>query len=279
MSFKRDLQTSLKGTYRSVVIFLIINVFIFLVANILINVVAMGGDPLVAKNLIMQNLAVSSGLMEYGRHFWTLFTYMFLHVELLHVLSNMLWLWFLGRIFCELVGSKRMVFVYILGGLAGGILYLGFVALFPPVHPAGLHGASGAVMAIVVAVAAISPDYTVYPYGIAMKMKWLALICFALTTVLNFADNTGGKVAHIGGAMFGICYGYYVRKGNPFANMFVRKAQMRVAHKRGSDTDYNVVKTTVRKRIDEILDKISRSGYESLSRDEKEFLQKNHDKF
>lgn len=279
MSFKRDLQTSLKGTYRSVVIFVIINVCIFLIANILINVVALGGDERTANDIIMKNFAVSGRFMEFGKHAWTLFTYMFLHISLMHILANMLWLWFLGRIFCELVGSKRMVAVYLLGGIIGGLLYLAFTALLPPSRPEGLLGASGAVMAIVVSVGVISPDYTVYPYGIAMKMKWLALICFVLTTLLNFADNTGGKVAHVGGALFGLCYGYYVRKGNPFANMFVRKAELRVAHKRGSDNDYNTLKTTVQRRIDEILDKISRSGYESLSRDEKEFLQKNHDKF
>lgn len=278
MSFKRDLQTSLKGTYRSVVLFMIINVGIFLLSNILIHLVIIGGDKDTSAAIMYDALAVNSDFLGFLPRFWTLFTYMFVHVELRHIISNMLWLWFLGKIFCELLGSKRMVTTYLLGGLSGGVLYLIFTAIAQPNHPVYLLGASGAVMAIVVAVAAASPDYRVFPFGIAMKLKWLALIAVALTTLIDLSVNTGGKVAHIGGAIFGLIYGYSIRKGNLFGNIFVKKAKLRVAHKRGTDSDYQVLKTTVRKRVDEILDKISRSGYDSLTKEEKEFLQKNHDK-
>lgn len=281
MSFKRDIQTSLKGTYRSVVLFMIINVGIFLISNILIHLVIIGGDKDTSAAIMYDALAVNSDFMGFLPRFWTLFTYMFVHVELRHIVSNMLWLWFLGRIFCELLGSKRMVTAYLLGGLSGGILYLIFTAIAPPNHSVYLLGASGAVMSIVVAVAAASPEYRVFPFGIAMKLKWLAFIAVALTTLIDLSVNTGGKVAHIGGAVFGLLYGYSIRKGNLFGSMknpFARKAKLRVAHKRGTDADYNIIKTTVRKRVDEILDKISRSGYDSLTREEKEFLQKNHDK-
>lgn len=281
MSFKRDIQTSLKGTYRSVVIFMLINVGIFLISNILIHLVIIGGDKNSSAAIMYDLLAVNSKFSDFLPRFWTLITYQFMHIDLMHIISNMLWLWFLGRIFCELLGSKRMVTVYLLGGISGGILYLVYSAILPPHIPLPLLGASGAVLAIVVAVAAASPDYRVFPFGIAMKLKWLALIAVALTTLIDLSVNTGGKVAHIGGAIFGLLYGYSIRKGGLFGsfnNPFVKKAKLRVAHKRGTDTDYNILKTNVRKRVDEILDKISRSGYDSLTKDEKEFLQKNHDK-
>ncbi len=279
MSFRNDIQIAMKGTYRSVWIFLIANVSIFLVANILIHMVTLSGDELAMGNLISEYLCMPAGFTHYLERFWTIGTYMFLHVKLGHVLSNMLWLWFLGRIFCELLGSKRLVTVYFLGGLAGGIVYLIVSAIVDQTEGVVLLGASGAVMAIVVGVATYSPDYRIYPFGIPMKLKWLALISFLLTTAIDFSSNTGGKAAHLGGALFGMLWAVNHKRGNIFAGIFKPKSKLRVAHKRVGDTDYNAQKVTIRKRVDEILDKISRTGYDSLSRDEKDFLQKNHDKF
>jgi membrane associated rhomboid family serine protease len=279
MSFKNDIQIALKGTYRSVWIFLIANVSVFLIANILIHVVKLAGDKITTSELIAEYLCMPSGISHFFARFWTIGSYMFMHVDLRHILSNMLWLWFLGRIFCELLGSKRMVFVYLMGGIAGGIVYLIISAAIGD-NNSILYGASGAVMAIVVAVATHAPDYRVYPFGIPMKLKWLALISFLLTTAIDFSSNTGGKAAHLGGAIFGMMWAFNHKRGNIFAGMFQRKSKLNVAHRRTvGDLDYNAQKNAIRKRVDEILDKISRSGYDSLSRDEKDFLQKNHDKF
>jgi len=278
MSFKRDVQIAMKGTYRSVWIFLIVNVSVFLLTNILIHLVKLGGDKTTAGELIADMLCMPSGFTQFLSRFWTLGSYMFMHVDIRHVLFNMLWLWFLGRIFCELLGSKRMVIVYLFGGAAGGIVYLIISAIIGDANSI-LFGASGAVMAIVVAVATHAPDYRVYPFGIPMKLKWLALISFLLTTAIDFSSNTGGKAAHLGGAIFGMLWAMNNKRGNIFAGMFQRKSKLRVAHKRVDDLSYNQQKNTIRKRVDEILDKISRSGYDSLSKEEKDFLQKNHDKF
>lgn len=279
MSFRNDIQIAMKGTYRSVWIFLIANVSIFLIANIFIHLVHLGGDKITTGELIGEYLCMPAGIMHFLERFWTMVTYMFLHVELRHILSNMLWLWFLGRIFCELLGSKQLVTVYILGGIAGGIVYLIISAITGDTEGVVLLGASGAVMAIVVGVATYSPDYRIYPFGIPMKLKWLALISFLLTTAIDFSSNTGGKAAHLGGAIFGMLWAVNHKRGNIFAGIFKPKSKLRVAHKRVGDTDYNAQKVSIRKRVDEILDKISRTGYDSLSRDEKDFLQKNHDKF
>ena len=277
MSFSRDLQAQLKGNNRSVIIFMIINVIVFLFANIFIHSSKISGQG-TSPILTVDALCLHGNFDVFISHFWTLGTYMFVHFELLHLVSNMLWLWFLGRVFCELLGSKKMYSVYILGGISGGIMYLISSSFIAAENQTFLLGASGSVMAIVVAVATASPDYRVFPFGMPMKLKWLALISVALTTLVNISDNTGGKAAHLGGALFGLVYGYLLRKGNPFTDLFKPKSKLRVAHSRMTDEEYNAGKSSTRKRVDEILDKISRAGYDSLTREEKDFLQKNHDK-
>lgn len=277
MSIINDLKTQLRGSYRSVVILLITNISAFLLANILIHLSGM--SKVSAADFIANTLCVPGKFSEFITHFWTLFTYMFLHVDIWHLISNMLWLWFLGRVFSDLIGNKKLMFVYIAGGLAGGITYLITSASIESLQYSVLLGASGSVMAIVVAAAVVAPDYKVYPFGIPLALKWLALISFILTTVLDLSVNTGGKAAHIGGAIFGLLYGYSLKSGNFLSGLFTKKSHLKVAHSRLSDEEYNTRNISIRKRTDEILDKISRSGYDSLSRDEKNFLKQNHDKF
>jgi membrane associated rhomboid family serine protease len=258
-------------------IFMIINVIVFLLINIFIQSSKISGQGATSV-LAVDALCLFGNFDVFISHFWTLGTYMFVHFDLLHLVSNMLWLWFLGRVFCELLGSKKMYGVYILGGVSGGIMYLISSSFIAVENQTFLLGASGSVMAIVVAVATASPDYRVFPFGMPMKLKWLALISVAITTLVNISDNTGGKAAHLGGALFGLVYGYLLRKGNPFTELFKPKSKLRIAHSRMTDEEYNSGKSSTRKRVDEILDKISRAGYDSLTREEKDFLQKNHDK-
>lgn len=277
MSIINDLKTQLRGSYRSVVILLLINISAFLLANILIHLSGM--SKVSVADFIATTFCVPGKFSEFITHFWTLFTYMFLHVDIWHLISNMLWLWFLGRVFSDLIGNKKLMFVYIAGGLAGGLTYLITSASIESLQYSVLLGASGSVMAIVVAAAVVAPDYKVYPFGIPLALKWLALISFILTTVLDLSVNTGGKAAHIGGAIFGLMYGYSLKSGNFLSGIFTRKSHLKVAHSRLTDEEFNKRNVSIRKRTDEILDKISRSGYDSLSRDEKNFLKQNHDKF
>lgn len=261
------------------VIFLIINITIFLIANLLVHATNLGGGGDGAWMIVRTIMCLPGEFNQFLSHFWTLGTYMFFHLDVRHVLGNMLWLYFLGRIFSDLLGSKRMATVYLLGGLSGGVLYLLLAPLIPGGEHAYLMGASGSVMAIVAGVATHAPNYRIYPFGIPMKLKWLAVISFALTTLIDMSANTGGKVAHVGGALFGILWALNL-KTEWLTGIFKPKSKLNVVHKRRvSDFEYNEQKRGVRSRVDEILDKISRSGYDSLTREEKDFLQKNHDKF
>ena len=286
MSITRDIRIALNGSYGALFKLIIINVVVFLAVNIIISILALGGD-MFGQDTVSNFVDLPARLQLFIPRFWTIFTYMFVHFGFMHILSNMLWLYFLGKVFCDLLGSARMIGTYIVGGICGGILFIIMSNLIPHQANSELEGASAGVMAIVVAAATYSPDYTMFPFGFQMKLKWLALIAFLLTSVIDLTDNTGGKVSHIGGAIFGIIYGTQLRGGKNFmagfTNLFKRKNKnLRVEHSRSRKSDdelYNENKISVKKQVDEILDKISRSGYDSLTKAEKEFLQKNHDKF
>ena len=290
MSITRDIRMALRGTYGALIRLIVINVVVFLGVNIFAqSLIIYGYRDVEADHPVSYWVALPSGISDVPGRIWTLFTYMFVHFGLLHILSNMLWLYFLGRVFSDLLGGARLTAVYIIGGLAGGLLFIAGDAILPGGGNHSLVGASAGVTAIVVAAAAFSPDYTMFPFGQRMKLKWVALIMIVLTTLIGLSENTGGKVAHMGGAIFGFIYGARMRtRGNfmeGFTGLFRKKSgKLRVEHSRSrsartSDEVYVEQKLTIRKRVDEILDKISRSGYDSLTREEKNFLQKNHDKF
>jgi membrane associated rhomboid family serine protease len=290
MSITRDIRIALKGTYGALIRLIFINFVVFIALNIICSILTLYGlrdDE--AYGLVSNYTDLPADVSNLLPRFWTIFSYMFVHFSFMHILSNMLWLYFLGRVFSDLLGGARMIGTYIIGGICGGIVFIAIGNIVPHQLNGQLEGASAGVMAIVVAAAAFSPDFMMYPFGVRMKLKWLALISFLLTSVLDLTDNTGGKAAHIGGAIFGIIYGTQLRTGKNFMEGFMKlfrgrtkKTKLRVEHsrsRRANDEIYNQNKISLKKGVDEILDKISRSGYDSLTKAEKEFLQKNHDKF
>ncbi|HTL82003.1 MAG TPA: rhomboid family intramembrane serine protease [Bacteroidia bacterium] len=288
MSIIRDIQNSMRGTYGALFRLIIINVSVFLFLNIVISILVLKGSMVEYAGEDVASLTDLPGdIHKFPSHFWTLFTYMFVHYSLPHIFSNMLIFYFLGRIFSDYLGGARLTAVYLIGGIVGGIIFMAFWNIVFPGRQAHLDGASAAVMAVVVAVGAYAPDNIVFFFRWPVKLKWVALISFVLTTLIDLADNSGGKFAHIGGAAFGFLYGAQLRGGIKFLEgfsslfRFRKNKKMRVEYsrsKKANDELYNTSKASVRKRVDEILDKISRSGYDSLSSEEKDFLRKNHDK-
>lgn len=287
MSITRDIQNALRGSNGALWRLIIINVAVCLLLNILVSVMAVSGDMFFGE-VLTDYITLPSALGDLPLRFWTFATYMFVHFDFLHLIGNMLMLYFLGRMFSDLLGGPRMTVVYLIGGLCGGLVFILVENIIPPDNTRHyLEGASAGVMAIVVAVAAYSPDYMTFPFGRPLKLKWLALIVFVISSLIDLTENTGGKVSHIGGAIFGLIYGTQLRNGRKFMDGFAtvfksKRKNLRVEYsrsRRASDEAYNASKTSLRRQVDEILDKISRSGYDSLTKDEKEFLQKNHDKF
>ena len=226
---------------------------------------------------------------------WTLITYMFTHKDIWHILFNMLWLYWFGRIFLEYLDGRKLVAVYLLGGICGALVYILSFNIFPVftgiVADSVAIGASASVMAVVIAIAAYVPDYTINLLFLGrIKIKYMALGIFILTSILDFSVNSGGKLAHIGGAFFGYFYimnlkhGHDIGKGinriiDFFATLFKPRKKLRVTHKKVADEfEYNKIKAEHQKRINRILDKISKGGYDSLTREEKETLFKESQK-
>lgn len=242
-------------------------------------------------------LAIPSNLQVLAKRPWTIISYMFLHVDFFHIFFNLLWLYWFGTVFIQELGLKKLLSTYLLGGLAGGLLYVLFYNVFPvfePVVETSLAlGASASVMAIVVAAAAYRPDRRLMLIFIGpVRIVYIALIMFILTSLVDFSVNTGGKIAHIGGALMGFIFASYYRQGKDISRGFDRmmdhittwfkpgkKDKMKVTYRRPSDDlEYNRHKLEEQKEIDRILDKISKGGYESLTAREKEQLFKMSDK-
>ena len=226
---------------------------------------------------------------------WTLITYMFTHKDIWHILFNMLWLYWFGRIFLEYLDGRKLVAVYLLGGICGALVYILSFNIFPVftgiVADSVAIGASASVMAVVISIAAYVPDYTMNLLLLGrIKIKYMALAIFILTSILDFSVNSGGKLAHIGGAFFGYLYIMNLRHGHDigkginriidfFATLFKPRKKLRVTHKKVPDEfEYNKIKAEHQKRINRILDKISKGGYDSLTREEKETLFKESQK-
>jgi hypothetical protein len=201
----------------------------------------------------------------------------------------MLWLYSFGRIFLEYLDGRKLVAVYLLGGISGAAVYILSFNIFPVfsgvIAESVAIGASASVMAIVIAISAYVPDYTVqlFLFG-RIKIKYLALGIFILTSVMDFSVNSGGKLAHIGGAFFGYFYTINLRHGRDmgkgfnrildfFATIFKPRKKLKVTHKKvANEYEYNLIKAEHQKKINSILDKISKGGYDSLTKEEKETL-------
>jgi membrane associated rhomboid family serine protease len=249
-------------TFSVVAQILLINGVFFLLCNIIANIV----NP-----SLINYFTVPSNLSQLLVRFYTPFTYMFTHLEVSHVFFNMIYFYFMGEIFSSIVGEKRLWFVYILGGIAGAIFFSLFFNLFIQ-GSYYLLGASASVTAVSIVAAIYAPNLPVSVFFIgSFPLKWVVLVLFLLSTIIDISVNTGGKVAHIGGAFFGLLYGMQLKKGNDLMDLFKRKPKtksknLKVIHSIKVDAD--------EKTLDEILDKINKSGYESLSKYEKETLQK-----
>lgn len=223
---------------------------------------------------------------------WTAVSYMFLHEDFLHILFNMLWLWWFGKIFIQYLGNRKILPVYLIGGLAGALFFILAFNIFP-VYERVLDqsfalGASASVIAIVIAISLYKPDLSLNLMFLgSVKLKYIALVTIIIDVLSIPSMNSGGHIAHLGGAAFGAIYALQIRKGknimkwfesliewvvNPKPRMRVKKPTYKKKAKDLKDEDYNFEKNKHQAEIDRILDKISKSGYESLNREEKEKL-------
>lgn len=264
---------------------LIINITIFLVLRIGNSLSGLFLTPVFEFIYVSRVLAIPASLPELITRPWTIITYMFLHWDIGHILFNMLWLYWMGSIFREYLGDKKLLATYLAGGVAGAIFFIAAYNIFPRFYDilpdAFALGASASVLAITVGAATLLPEYRVSLLFFGpVKLKWIALVTILLDLISISGSNAGGHIAHLGGALYGYIYIRQLQNGRDLTAWLTRffdrisgKGRMKVVSNRPKrDEEYNIDKRTRQERMDEILDKISKSGYGSLSREEKEFL-------
>ncbi len=268
-----------------------VNVAVFLVVHIVGNVlfffnIGEGSSTIIAW------LALPADFSFLVSKPWTILSYMFLHEQLMHIFFNLLVLYFGGRIFIQFLSEKKLVITYLLGGLLGGLVYILSFNSFPVfegiLSKSIALGASASVMAVLVAAATYVPNFIVRLIFIGnVKFKFIAIGYVVLDLISIQGENSGGHIAHLGGALFGFFYIQQLKKGKDFTVGFSRfldylkalfkpRKKMKVVYKKQrktkTDQAYNNQKADNQRKVDAILDKISKSGYDSLSAEEKAIL-------
>lgn len=268
---------------------ILVNVAVFVFFG-LFNAISFLTQSYTAYNLVLTSVEVPASLTLLLHQPWSLLTYMFSHTGLLHVAFNMLWFYWFGEIFVLYLGDKKILPLYILGGLAGALFYILAFNLIPVFKPSVsvslMLGASASILAIAAAAATINPEHEVSLlfFG-AVKIKYIVLISLLLDAYNIPNGNAGGYIAHMGGALSGFLFIKSLRSGfditAPFAGLFKRigsvfkpKRKVKVSYRNTEPKPAPGVSrnSSEQDKVDEILDKIARSGYDSLSKEEKDFL-------
>jgi membrane associated rhomboid family serine protease len=245
---------------------------------------------------IRSYLSVSNEPMEILTQPWSLVTYMFLHAGFFHILFNMLIFYWFGRIFQEYLGDRRLISTFILGGVAGAVVFILAYQLFPALSQraavTGMVGASAGVMAIVVGAATLLPDFSLNLLLVGpVRLKYIAGFMVLISFLGTAGSNAGGEFSHLGGALFGFLYIKQLDKGRDIGEWLMQGVdKIKLAFSgdgKATSSSFKVHrneqpqfktypaekdKKTKQKEIDRILDKIAESGYDSLTQEEKDTL-------
>jgi membrane associated rhomboid family serine protease len=266
----------------------LINVVVFIGVNIVDLFGFLFGLNFSLDKLLRLFFGLEAGVANFIWKPWTIVTYMFLHDDIFHILFNMLFLTWTGKLFSEYLGPQKLTATYFLGGIAGGLFYIIAYQIFPAFanhNQAILIGASAGVLAVFFAVATLLPNYTTQLLIIgSIKLKFLAIIMFLLYAFSIPSGNAGGHIAHIGGALFGFVSIKFLQSGTDITKWFTKlfsfksrsRKNMKVVYRSNENADeiYMEKQRMTQENLDRILDKINRSGFDSLTADEKEFLYK-----
>lgn len=285
MSILDELKESFKkGDMLTRLIYINVGVFI------LFSIILLLGFLFQTKIELIRWFMVPAAVGQLATQPWSLFTYMFLHSGFWHLLINMVWLYFGGQIFMQYLSGRKLLSTYMLGGIAGALIYILAYNAFPvfaeQLHISKALGASASVLAIVIAVATLVPNYTVRLFLLGpVKLKYIGVFSVVMDILSIPNGNAGGHIAHLGGAAFGFLYATQMKEGRNISKWFEDfldkvftwlkpKPKLKVEYKRPArdDHQYNTDKAANQAKIDAILDKISQSGYSSLTTDEKDFL-------
>lgn len=269
---------------------IIINVVIFLVLAVVYVFSTVSGFESVFT-LIHNQFLIPPKFIEFITRPWTLVTYGFAHSlpDIFHILFNMLALYWFGKLFIEYLGNDKLIAVYVLGALAGGIVYLIMFNTIPFFQErssfSGMVGASAAVYAVMVATATLLPNYTFFLLFLGpVRIKYIAFFYIVISFLGSVGPNAGGNLAHLGGALMGFIYvkqlqvgvnwgGWITATLDWIKGLFAPKPKVKVTYRKNqTEKKQPTFSKTTQEEIDAILDKISDRGYESLTKEEKEKL-------
>ncbi len=294
MQTERTFFDELKNQYKyggMTIKLIFINVLVFLFIGLLGVVARLGGGSLGANMswFTASFFVLPTDFSTFITHPWTLFTNIFSHFGFWHLALNMLFLYFAGRTFEQIFDSKRLLYTYILGGILGGIFEI-LATFLPVIEPTAVVGASGGVMAVFIALAFYRPNLKMNLFGVLPIRIIFIAILFFLQDFLQLGENDGtAHFAHLGGAVFGMISVQQIHSSSNIVNAFQgfidrilrlvkgnRTPKMKVHRsektRKQTDEEYNADKKQRQEQIDRILDKISKSGYDSLTKNEKDFL-------
>ena len=290
-----DIKLQFKQPNNTVVQLIILNVAIWIPFTLLAVISQVFGGGFI-YSFIFENVSLPSTFSSFIFRPWTLLTYGFFHSSssIFHIIMNMYILYLFGRLLASVYGNNRVLSSFILGILGGGALYLlayNFVPFFMEKGPAQLIGASAGVTAVVVATATFMPDYRFNLLLIGpIKIVYIAVVMVFLSYIGTTGSNAGGQLSHLGGALIGFIYARLMLSGTDigkwvitlrdfFANVFKPKPKVKVSYKKDKSSNKATSSKpsassnfATQSEIDAILDKISHSGYESLTTSEKQKL-------
>lgn len=276
MSNTRDRIISVFKREGNLIRLIALNVICFLLLAI-VRIVFSLSDSEYYYTEILRFLTVPADIDIFIYRPWTAITYAFTHEQIFHILFNMLFLFWFGRIIQEYIGGKRLLHLYILGGLFGAGIYLlmyNVVPFFIEQRSSGMLGASAAVYAVMVGAAVLLPNYTMFLLFLGpVRIKYIVLFYVVLSFLQTTGANAGGQLAHLGGALAGWMYILQIKSaGGIFGKVrriFRVKKKIRIVHFADEHREHRKVSE---QEIDRILDKISECGYHSLTKEEKQIL-------
>lgn len=294
---KRPLSIGEDGNALVMLIAVLMMVFVIFTFIKIIYFFTYGGQPgaSVYERNVLPWVTLPSTLSVFLTRPWTLITHMFMHAGVWHLVGNLIWLWTFGYILQDLAGNRKIIPIFLYGGLAGGIVFVlsfSFIPALRDLHTSSALGASAGVMAIAIATTVMAPDYRIFPMLNGGIPLWILTAVFVLIDLGLFADsNSGGHLAHLAGAGTGFLFMHQLQRGRDWSTWmtnswdWMRDLFNPDKPKKGkSRKDELFYKATVppfkkkgglsQQRVDEILEKIHHKGFNSLTEEEKEILKK-----
>ncbi len=295
----RRKRISLGADGNALVTLISINAVVFLIfVFIKIIYLVVQSSPGIFENTIEPWFIMTANIHGLAQKPWTFFSYMFTHTSLILALTNMLWLWVFGSIFQDITGNKKLIPLYIYGGIAGALLFIASYYLIPSIKPlitsSALQGASAATMAVAVATTTLAPNFRFFKMLNGGIPLWIVTALYIIIDLAGIArQGAPHYIVHLGGGLAGFMFVLSLKKGkdwslwmntfyNWFMNLFnpekqkvpVKKIKEKVFYKTRDQKPFVKKANITQQRIDEILDKINQQGYQLLSEEEKNILKR-----